>query len=157
MRARLRPCRSRRRPVRGGTDLQPIRHADVTSEPRSLEPGLAQHPLARLAELGRAVSADVPGRRMEMRYTAPPSELAGEPGSEALVNEAWMLRLERLGYERTGGASPGTSSARPTSDRRPRPPDRKKDRDFAHSIVSGLAWEPTPWRTVQRTAWPALR
>jgi hypothetical protein len=26
----------------------------------------------------------------------------------------------------------------------------------AHSIVSGSAWEPTPWRAVQRAAWVAL-
>lgn len=27
----------------------------------------------------------------------------------------------------------------------------------AHSIVVGSAWEPTPWRAVQRAAWKALR
>jgi hypothetical protein len=27
----------------------------------------------------------------------------------------------------------------------------------AHSIVGGSAWEPTPWRAVQRAAWWALR
>jgi hypothetical protein len=26
----------------------------------------------------------------------------------------------------------------------------------AHSIIGGSAWEPTPWRTVQRAAWEAL-
>jgi hypothetical protein len=26
----------------------------------------------------------------------------------------------------------------------------------AHSIVGGSAWEPTPWRAVQRAAWAAL-
>ena len=26
----------------------------------------------------------------------------------------------------------------------------------AHSIVGGSAWEPTPWRAVQRTAWVVL-
>lgn len=26
----------------------------------------------------------------------------------------------------------------------------------AHSIVMGTAWEPTPWRAVQRAAWAAL-
>jgi len=26
----------------------------------------------------------------------------------------------------------------------------------AHSIVGGSAWEPTPWRAVQRAAWEAL-
>jgi hypothetical protein len=27
---------------------------------------------------------------------------------------------------------------------------------MAHSIVGGSAWEPTPWRAVQRAAWAAL-
>jgi hypothetical protein len=26
----------------------------------------------------------------------------------------------------------------------------------AHSVVAGSAWEPTPWRAVQRAAWDAL-
>jgi hypothetical protein len=28
---------------------------------------------------------------------------------------------------------------------------------IAHSIVGGSAWEPTPWRAVQRAAWEALK
>jgi hypothetical protein len=27
---------------------------------------------------------------------------------------------------------------------------------IAHSIVGGSAWEPTPWRAVQRAAWETL-
>jgi hypothetical protein len=27
----------------------------------------------------------------------------------------------------------------------------------AHSVVGGSAWEPTPWRVVQRAAWEVLR
>lgn len=27
----------------------------------------------------------------------------------------------------------------------------------AHSIVGGSAWEPTPWRAVQRATWETLR
>jgi hypothetical protein len=27
---------------------------------------------------------------------------------------------------------------------------------LAHSIVKGSAWEPTPWRAVQRAPWEAL-
>jgi hypothetical protein len=27
---------------------------------------------------------------------------------------------------------------------------------IAHSIVGGTAWEPTPWRAVQKAAWEAL-
>jgi hypothetical protein len=28
---------------------------------------------------------------------------------------------------------------------------------MAHSIVGGTAWEPTPWRAVQRAGWEALK
>jgi hypothetical protein len=28
---------------------------------------------------------------------------------------------------------------------------------IAHSIVGGTAWEPTPWRGVQRAAWEVLK
>jgi hypothetical protein len=28
---------------------------------------------------------------------------------------------------------------------------------IAHSVVGGSAWEPTPWRAVQRAAWEAIR
>jgi hypothetical protein len=28
---------------------------------------------------------------------------------------------------------------------------------IAHSIVGGTAWEPTPWRAVQRAAWETLK
>ena len=27
---------------------------------------------------------------------------------------------------------------------------------MAHSMVGGSAWEPTPWRAVQRAAWATL-
>jgi hypothetical protein len=27
---------------------------------------------------------------------------------------------------------------------------------IAHSIVGGSAWEPTPWRAVQRAAWAVI-
>jgi len=62
--------------------------------------------LASLTDLARAVSADVPELRLQVRHTALPPELAGEPGSEALADEAWMLRLEQRGYERARGAAP---------------------------------------------------
>jgi hypothetical protein len=28
---------------------------------------------------------------------------------------------------------------------------------MAHSIASGTAWEPTPWRAVQRAAWAVVK
>jgi Patatin-like phospholipase len=61
---------------------------------------------ARLADLARAASTDIPGLNVEMRYTAIPSELATEPGANMLFDEAWMLRLEKLGYERARSTSP---------------------------------------------------
>lgn len=72
----------------------------------------------RLANLARAVSAGVPGLRMEVRYTAIPSELAGEPGAAALADESWMRRLEQLGYERALGPTPWDEITSPY--RRPR-------------------------------------
>ena len=27
---------------------------------------------------------------------------------------------------------------------------------IAHSVLGGTAWEPTPWRAVQRAAWATL-
>ena len=61
--------------------------------------------LSRVAEQARAVSSDIPGLSMEMRYTAVPSELATEPGANSLLDTAWMLKLEKLGYERARSAS----------------------------------------------------
>jgi len=61
--------------------------------------------LARVSEQARAVSSDIPGLSMEMRYTAVPSELATEPGANSLLNKAWMRKLEKLGYERARSGS----------------------------------------------------
>jgi hypothetical protein len=33
---------------------------------------------------------------------------------------------------------------------------RRSPVGIAHSIVGGTAWEPTPWRAVQRAAWEAI-
>ena len=56
---------------------------------------------------------------MEVRYTAIPSEPAGEPGAAALADEAWMRRLEQLGRERGVGPTPWEAITSPY--RRPRP------------------------------------
>lgn len=61
---------------------------------------------ARLADLARAASANVPGLNVEMRHTAIPSEIATEPGANMLFDQAWMLRLEKLGYERARSTTP---------------------------------------------------
>jgi hypothetical protein len=62
--------------------------------------------LQDLETLSRAVAAELPGLRLEVRHTAIPSELAEDPAAKALADEAWMSRLERLGYERARSASP---------------------------------------------------
>ena len=69
--------------------------------------------LQRLNELARAVSMDVPGLKLEMRFTAVPSELSTEPGASALFDEAWMIRLEELGFQRARSASPWDQVASP--------------------------------------------
>jgi hypothetical protein len=53
---------------------------------------------------------------------------SGEPGSEALVNEAWMLRLEQLGYERARGASPWDEITTPYERPAAGPPPRSSYR-----------------------------
>lgn len=62
--------------------------------------------LQRLDDLARVVSLDVPGLKLEMHYSAVPSELSTEPGASALFDGAWMARLEALGYQRARGAAP---------------------------------------------------
>ena len=56
--------------------------------------------LRALEELARAVSADVPGLRLETRFTAIPQELAQDPAAEKLFQTAFMIKLEQLGYDR---------------------------------------------------------
>jgi hypothetical protein len=66
------------------------------------------HPLLvqRLDAIAQAVDSGVPGLRMQMRWTAIPSELANEPGAQQLFDAAWMARLESLGYARARSAEP---------------------------------------------------
>ncbi|PUA19081.1 patatin-like phospholipase family protein [Glaciimonas sp. PCH181] len=69
--------------------------------------------LAGLNDLIRAVNAEVPELRLEMRYTAIPSELANAPGAAALFNEEWMTRIEKFGFERAQGANPWDTTTTP--------------------------------------------
>jgi hypothetical protein len=62
--------------------------------------------LARLQELARAVSADVPGLTLEVRVAQPPSWLATEPGADKQFDRAWMARLETMGHEQARRAEP---------------------------------------------------
>ena len=69
--------------------------------------------LEQLATLARAVSADVPGLRMEFRYTAIPNVLGNDPGAAKLFDTPFMRRLETLGYERARGANPWDTAVSP--------------------------------------------
>jgi hypothetical protein len=93
----------------------------------SQQPQLVQ----RLTELARAVSADVPGLRMEVRYTAVPAELSTAPGAAKLFDRAWMRRLEQLGYDRAQSASPW--------DEVPSPFERPATRSAAAAEPAGAA------------------
>jgi predicted acylesterase/phospholipase RssA len=62
--------------------------------------------LAALETLARAALADAPGLRLEVRHTAVPAELAEEAAAKALIDEAFMDRLEKLGYARAQGDRP---------------------------------------------------
>lgn len=62
--------------------------------------------LQRLVELTRAVNSDVDGIRMELHFTTMPAAVAGDPAASKLFDRAFMLRLEKLGYERAQGTSP---------------------------------------------------
>ena len=62
--------------------------------------------LAGMKDMVRAVNAELPGLRLEMRYTAIPSELANEPGAADLFNQDWMTRIEKFGFERAQSSQP---------------------------------------------------
>ncbi|HSB42696.1 MAG TPA: patatin-like phospholipase family protein [Methylomirabilota bacterium] len=74
----------------------------------------------RLLDVARAVGAEVPGLRMQVRHTAVPAEADGEPGAAAPVDEAWMRRLEQVGYERARGPAPWDEATPPGPRPRPR-------------------------------------
>ena len=62
--------------------------------------------LEDLRTLSRAVAAEIPGLRLEVRHAAIPAGLAEDPAAKALADQAWMQNLEKLGYERARSASP---------------------------------------------------
>ena len=77
-----------------------------------------QQTLEYLSTLARAVSSDITGVRLEVRYTAVPNALSTDPAANKLFDKGWMQRLETLGYERARGATPWDS----TVSRYARPP-----------------------------------
>jgi hypothetical protein len=72
----------------------------------------AQHPqvVESLSALANAVSANSPGVRVEVHYTAIPVALSLEPAASKLFDKGFMQRLETLGYERARGVAPWDST-----------------------------------------------
>ena len=69
--------------------------------------------LERVGLLARAVSSDVPGLSMEMRFTAIPPGLENDPAARKLVDEGWMQKLEAIGFERAQSATPWDAAVSP--------------------------------------------
>ncbi len=68
-----------------------------THQPQTLE---------LLDVLARAVSASVPGIKMEFRAATIPAELSLLPGASALFNKAFMLRIDEAGYAKARSENP---------------------------------------------------
>lgn len=62
--------------------------------------------IERMETLARAVTAGVPGVRLEFRASVIDASLATAPGAQKLFDRAWMRRLELIGYERARSATP---------------------------------------------------
>lgn len=62
--------------------------------------------LAALENLSRAVSARVPGMRMQVRVAAIPSEESVFPGASSLFERRFMQRLDSLGFAKAQSAAP---------------------------------------------------
>ncbi len=102
--------------------LKPSSRGQISGRTNELLFWAAQpHQLERLQELGRAVSADVPGLRMQVRIAQPHATLVDEPGAQKLFDKSWMLRLEQIGYEQSLSPSPWDS----ISSSYERPPARR--------------------------------
>ena len=88
-------------------DIDPANRTQISSR-STLVMFTTQQPqfIERLGLLARAVSADIPGLSMEMRFTAIPPDLENDPAARKLVDEGWMQKLERIGFERAQSATP---------------------------------------------------
>ncbi|MCW7541736.1 patatin-like phospholipase family protein [Aquabacterium sp. A7-Y] len=62
--------------------------------------------LQGLHDMARLVGSDHPQLKLQVRFTAIPSELAGDPAAEKLFDKDWMARMEALGHARAQSASP---------------------------------------------------
>jgi predicted acylesterase/phospholipase RssA len=79
------------------------------------QPQVLQH----LEHVTRAVAAAVPGVRMQLRWSAVPSDVSRDPGARTFFNTAWIQRMEALGRTRALSAAPWDSIVSPYS--RPAP------------------------------------
>jgi hypothetical protein len=59
-----------------------------------------------LANLAKAVSSQVPGLTLEMRFATIPTWLSGEPGAAALFDKQFMKRLDDFGFAKAQSANP---------------------------------------------------
>lgn len=62
--------------------------------------------LAALENLTRAVSADVPGVRMQLRVAALPSSESVSPGADKLFERRFMQRLDSIGFAKARSTDP---------------------------------------------------
>lgn len=62
--------------------------------------------LAGLENLARAVSADVPGMRMQVRVATLPASESTSPGADALFERRFMQRLDSIGFVRAQRPTP---------------------------------------------------
>ncbi len=65
--------------------------------------------LTALTDLSRAVSALVPGLRVDVKVALPPAWLALEPGGDKLFDRGFMQRLDEFGFAKAQGANPWDS------------------------------------------------
>lgn len=65
--------------------------------------------LAGLENLARAVSADVPGVRMQIRVAALPASESMSPGADKLFERRFMQRLDSIGFAKARRADPWDS------------------------------------------------
>lgn len=78
--------------------------------------------LEGISYLATAATATIPGLTMQMKWTGIPSEMALDPAAVTLFNQAWMLRLEELGFKRASSPAPWDSIVSPYTRPRPQAP-----------------------------------
>lgn len=98
--------------------IDPASRKQITSRSTTLLLFLHQPAtLVGLADLSRAVSADVRGVRLELRLATLPAEESVTPGAEKLFDKRFMQRLDSIGFAKATGVAPWDSV--PSAFRRP--------------------------------------